>query len=344
MDSPHPLRPEQTPDEGVVDAALRPESLDAFIGQDQEKENLRIFIQAAKNRSDPLDHVLFCGPPGLGKTTLARIMAKEMGVNITTTSGPVLERPGDLAGSLTNLQAADILFVDEVHRLSRVVEEYLYPAMEDFVFDIVMGEGPAARSVQIPLNKFTLIGSTTRAGMLTAPMRARFGYVCRLQYYNPHQLQTIALRSAAILQTPCHEDAALELGKRARGTPRIVNRLIRRCRDVAEVKASGTITLEVVQKTLTMLGIDAAGLDEMDRRILHSLIEHYNGGPVGVSTLSVVVGEERDTIEEVYEPYLIQSGFLKRTPRGRAVTQKAYNYFKLKPPADTIHGQQNLFE
>ncbi len=285
---------------------------------------------------------MFCGPPGLGKTTLSRILANELGVGIQTTSGPVLEKKGDLAGNLTNLGEREILFIDEIHRLNRVVEEALYPAMEDFVFDIMIGEGPAARSIRLDLKPFTLVGATTRAGMLTSPMHARFGYVCRLNYYTPEQLQVVILRSAHILGIECDSSAALELGKRARGTPRIANRLLRRCRDVAEVKGDGRITTAIINKTLSMLGVDASGLDEMDRGILLSIIEHYNGGPVGLSTLAVVVGEEPDTIEEVYEPFLIQSGFLKRTPRGREVTLKTYRYFGLTPPGRDL-SQQNLF-
>jgi Holliday junction DNA helicase RuvB len=253
-----------------------------------------------------------------------------------------LEKKGDLAGNLTNLEERQILFIDEIHRLNRVVEEALYPAMEDFVFDIMIGDGPAARSIQLNLKPFTLVGATTRAGMLTSPMHARFGYVCRLDYYNPKELQKIVLRSAKILDVEIESDAALELGKRARGTPRVANRLLRRCRDVADIKGDGRITRLIVDKTLDMLGVDPCGLDEMDRKILTSLIEHYNGGPVGINTLSVVVGEEPDTIEEVYEPFLIQSGFLKRTPRGREVTMKTYRYFNLLPPKN-LSSQQNLF-
>lgn len=331
-------------DEDVeLDRNLRPEKFSDFIGQERLKENLSIFLCAAKNRGEALDHILFCGPPGLGKTTLARILANEMGVGIHTTSGPVIEKKGDLAGNLTNLTHGEILFIDEIHRLNRVVEECLYPAMEDFVFDIVTGEGPAARSIRIPLNKFTLAGSTTRAGMLTAPMRARFGYVGRLNYYTPEELSLIALRSAQILNVACEKDAAAELGRRSRGTPRIVNRLLRRARDVAEVKGDGSITVPIVNKTLSMLGIDNSGLDEMDRRILSSIVEHYGGGPVGLTTIAVVVGEEKDTIEEVYEPFLIQAGFIKRTPRGREVTQRTYEYLGLTPPRQSSPSQIDLF-
>ncbi len=326
-----------------LDVSLRPQLLRDFVGQEKLKENLSVFIEAARKRGDALDHVLFCGPPGLGKTTLARIIANEMGVDAQVTSGPVLEKKGDLAGSLTNIAQRGILFIDEIHRLNRVVEECLYPAIEDFVFDIMTGDGPAARSIRIPLNKFTLVGSTTRAGMLTSPMRARFGYVGRVEYYTAEDLQIIASRSSGILGISCEEDAAYELAKRSRGTPRIVNRLLRRARDVAEVKGNGKITLDIVKKTLTMLGVDPNGLDEMDRRILSSIIELYGGGPVGLNTIAVVVGEEPDTIEEVYEPYLIQSGFIKRTPRGREVTRRAYEYLKLQPPKKSLDAQVDLF-
>jgi len=331
-------------DEGF-EATIRPQRFSDFVGQESLKENLSIFIAAARKRGEALDHILFCGPPGLGKTTLARILANELGVGIKTTSGPILEKKGDLAGNLTNLGEREILFIDEVHRMNRVVEECLYPAMEDFVFDIMTGEGPAARSIRIPLKHFTLVGSTTRSGMLTSPLRARFGYVGRVDYYTAEQLQTIALRSARIMGVSCDGAAALELGRRARGTPRIVNRLLRRTRDVAEVKGDGRITIEIVRQALAMLGVDECGLDEMDRRILGCIIEHYGGGPVGVGTIAVVVGEEPDTIEEVYEPFLIQAGYLKRTPRGREVTGRAYEYLGVKPPktACAPSSQTSLF-
>lgn len=325
------------------DITLRPHTLAEFVGQEHLKHNLKVFIEAARKREEAIDHILFCGPPGLGKTTLSRIIASELNVGITITSGPVLEKPGDLAGNLTKLEERDVLFIDEIHRLPRIVEEYLYPAMEDFVFDIMMGEGPAAKSIRVPLHRFTLVGSTTRAGMLTSPMRDRFGYVCRLEYYTPQELQTIVLRSAHLLKISCDESAAFELGRRARGTPRIVNRLLRRARDVAEVKGNGSITVEIVRQTLQMLGIDNEGLDEMDRKILKSIIEHYSGGPVGISTIAIVVGEEPGTIEEVYEPFLIQSGFLKRTPRGREVTHHTYKYFNIPLPK-ARNNQIGLFD
>ena len=332
--------PQDSEDEN--DATLRPQKFGDFIGQEKEKYNLSVFLEAAKNRGEALDHILFTGPPGLGKTTLSRILAQELGVGIQTTSGPVLEKPGDLAGNLTNLEDRDILFIDEIHRLSRIVEEFLYPAMEDFVFDIMIGEGPSARSVRLNLKHFTLVGATTRQGMLTAPMLARFGYVCHLDYYSEDELSRIARRSAAILKVDCEERAALELGKRARGTPRIVNRLLRRCRDVAEVKGQGKVTVDIVNRTLEMLEVDKEGLDAIDRKILLSIIEHYDGGPVGRNTVAVIVGEEPETIEDVYEPFLIQSGYLKRTPRGREVSEKTYRYFNINP-SKRASPQVNLF-
>ena len=336
---------EQKAEDIELDRTLRPQKFEDFVGQERLKDNLRIFVEAAKKRGEALDHILFSGPPGLGKTTMARILANELGVNVNTTSGPVLEKKGDLAGNLTNLAAREMLFIDEIHRLNRVVEESLYPAIEDFVFDIMTGEGPAARAIRIPLNPFTLVGATTRAGLITSPMLARFGYVGRMEYYTHDDLKRITLRSAKIMNLKCDEDAAFELGKRSRGTPRIVNRLLRRARDVAEVKGDGTLNIKIINQTLNMLGIDDNGLDDMDRKILTTIIEHYGGGPVGINNIAVVVGEEPDTIEDVYEPYLIQSGFIKRTPRGREVTARTYDYFGIKPGKNaTIQDSQtNLF-
>lgn len=305
---------------------LRPLSLDDFIGQPAIKEQLRIFLAAAKRRGEALDHVLFHGPPGLGKTTLAAILANELGVELTQTSGPVIERPGDLAGLLTNLGPRGLLFVDEIHRISPVVEEYLYPALEDFTLDILIDRGPSARSLKLNLEKFTLVGATTRAGLLSSPMRARFGLTLRLDYYGPDDLATIVRRSAGILGATIDDDAALEIARRARGTPRVANRLLRRVRDVALIRADGHITLAVTRQALTLLEVDERGLDEMDRRLLDALITKYGGGPVGLGTLGVVVGEEAATLEDVYEPFLIQEGFLKRTPRGREATPLAYQH------------------
>jgi Holliday junction DNA helicase, RuvB subunit len=309
-----------------IERALRPEGFSNFAGQNQVIENLKIFVLAAKERGESLDHVLFHGPPGLGKTTLSHIIANELGVNMRTTSGPVLDKPGELAGILTSLEENEVLFIDEIHRLSPVVEEYLYSAMEDFKIDIVIESGPNARSVQIALKPFTLIGATTRSGLLTAPLRSRFGITARLQYYNHETLKHIIQRSAGILKTPINDNAALEIARRSRGTPRIANLLLRRVRDFAQVKGDGTITIEIAKMALEALNVDKNGLDEMDNRILSSIIDKFKGGPVGLTTIATAVGEDAGTIEEVYEPFLIQEGFLMRTQRGREATQMAYQH------------------
>jgi Holliday junction DNA helicase RuvB len=323
------------PEDQEIERALRPKSIDDFKGQPQIIENLFIFIEAAKRRGESLDHLLLHGPPGLGKTTLSHIVANELNVSMKISSGPVLEKPGDLAGLLTNLEPNDVLFIDEIHRLSPVVEEYLYSAMEDFKIDIMIETGPNARSIQIALNPFTLVGATTRSGLLTAPLRSRFGITCRLEYYNAEVLSTIIKRSCSILKTPIQERAALEIARRSRGTPRIANLLLRRVRDFAQIKGDGTITLEIAQYALEALNVDAHGLDEMDNRIISTIIDKFKGGPVGLTTIATAVGEESGTIEEVYEPYLIMQGFLKRTPRGREVTDKAYRHVGKVPPASS---------
>jgi Holliday junction DNA helicase RuvB len=315
--------------------ALRPRALDEFIGQDRIRENLRVFITAALQRGEALDHVILSGPPGLGKTTLAHVIGEEMGAAVKSTSGPALDKPASIAGLLTNLEAGDVLFIDEIHRLSPVIEEYLYSAMEDYAIDILIDSGPAARSVRISLPPFTLIGATTRKGLLTAPLRARFGIDFRYDYYSADVLQRIVLRSAGLMEIEIDEDGAYELARRSRGTPRIANRLLRRTRDFAEVRADGRITPAVAAEALDALDVDAAGLDEMDARILLALIEKFDGGPVGVSTLAVAVGEDPGTIEEVYEPYLIQEGFMARTPRGRVAARRAYDHFHTHPPPRT---------
>ena len=311
------------------EGSLRPKTLREYIGQEKAKGNLEVFIQAAKMRGEPLDHVLLHGPPGLGKTTLSGIIANEMGVNIRITSGPAIEKPGDLAALLTNLAENDILFVDEIHRLNRSVEEILYPAMEDFAIDIIIGKGPSANSIRLDLPRFTLIGATTRAGQLSAPLRDRFGVTLRLELYTPEELAQIVTRSAGLLDVPIESDGAMEIARRSRGTPRIANRMLRRVRDFAQVKAGGVITRPVADQALTALEVDHLGLDAVDRRMLASIIEHYGGGPVGLETLAATINEEAITLEDVYEPYLMQLGFLTRTPRGRCVTEKAYRHLGL---------------
>lgn len=331
--------PEPYEDERELDKTLRPRNFDEFIGHEKLKDNLKIFIEAARKRGEALDHVLFYGPPGLGKTTLANICAYEMGVALTATSGPVIEKAGDLAGVLTNLKERSVLFIDEVHRLNHIVEEYLYPAMEDYTLDIMLDRGPSARSIKLNLDKFTLIGATTRAGMITSPMRARFGVVARIDFYPAEDLKTIVKRSAGILEVEIEEDGAYEIARRSRGTPRIANRLLRRVRDFAQIKADGRITKPVVTLALDALEVDERGLDDMDKRILTTIIGKFGGGPVGIGTLATAVGEEGETIEEIYEPYLVQEGFIERTPRGRVATELAQKHFGIGRGGD----EQTLF-
>ncbi|MCD8127620.1 MAG: Holliday junction branch migration DNA helicase RuvB [Clostridiales bacterium] len=337
--APEPLVTSSLIREDEGEYTLRPQRLQDYIGQEKAKGNLDVFIQAAKLREEPLDHVLLHGPPGLGKTTLAGIIAHEMGVNIRITSGPAMEKPGDLVALLTNLSENDILFVDEIHRMNRAIEEILYPAMEDYVVDIIIGKGPSANSIRLDLPKFTLIGATTRAGSLSAPLRDRFGVQLRLELYTPEELALIVKRSAAILNVPIEESGAWEIAKRSRGTPRIANRFLRRVRDFAQVKAGGVITAAVADDALSALDVDYLGLDDIDRRMLRAIIEFYHGGPVGLETLAATINEDAETLEDMYEPYLMQIGILTRTPRGRCVTQKAYEHLHLPYPGE----QQSLF-
>ncbi len=325
--------PEELPEESVVELSLRPQRLEEFIGQRKVKDNLRLAIDAALARGEPLDHSIFYGPPGLGKTTLAELIARELRVNIRTTSGPALEKPGDLVGTLTNLRAGDILFIDEIHRLRPIIEEFLYPAMEDYRIDIRLSEGPKAQTITMPIERFTLIGATTRFGMLTPPMRARFGIEQRLNYYSPEDLELIVRRTADVLKVEIQTAGAREIARRSRGTPRVANRLLRRVRDYAQVRADGIITEDVARAALAMLDVDQFGLDDMDARILRAIIETFDGGPVGVATISAAIGEDTNTLEEVYEPFLVQQGFLQRTPRGRVATPMAYRHFGYTPPA-----------
>jgi len=335
--------PKPSLDERPAEVSLRPFTLDMFIGQEDIKRNLRIFIEAAKERSEALDHVLFHGSPGLGKTTLAHIIANELGVNIKTTSGPVLDRPGDLAAILTSLEPRDVLFVDEIHRLNHVVEEILYPALEDYKLDIIIGQGPSARTVKLSIPPFTLIGATTRTGLLTPPLRDRFGVISRLEFYKPEELQQIVSRTARLLDIQLDKEGALEIATRSRGTPRIANRLLKRVRDYAQIEAEGVITHSVAERALDILEVDRKGLDKMDRQIMLTIIEKFDGGPIGVDTLSAALCEEKDTLEEVYEPFLIQSGYINRTPKGRVATRLAYSHFGFTSKTTENATQQKLF-
>ncbi len=342
MSRPEITTPEVLTEESVVDLSLRPQRLAEFIGQGKVKDALRIYIDAARERKEPLDHALFFGPPGLGKTTLAELVARELGVNIRTTSGPALEKPGDLVGTLTNLREGDILFIDEIHRLRPIIDEFLYPAMEDYKIDIRLSEGPKAQTITMPVEKFTLIGATTRLGMLTAPLRARFGIEMRLNYYPADELELIVHRTADVMKVEIDAAGARELARRARGTPRVANRLLRRVRDYAQVRADGKVTEAVAREALEMLDVDHFGLDEMDVRLLRAIIEKFDGGPVGVQTIAAAVGEDSDTIEEVYEPFLVQNGFLQRTSRGRMATALAYRHFGITPPSQSGDAQTSL--
>ena len=336
------IDPENLSPEEKLENSLRPQSLDDFIGQQKLKNNLKVFIEASKKRNEPLDHCLFYAPPGLGKTTLAHIIAKEMGGNLRTTSGPVLERVGDLAAILTNLSEGDVFFIDEIHRMNHLVEEALYPAMEDFQLDIIIGQGPSAKTIKLPVPKFTLIGATTRAGMLSSPLRDRFGIIEHLNFYDTDELVQIVKRSSSIINVKTDEEGALEIARRSRGTPRIVNRLLKRVRDFAEIKTGGVINKQIAKEGLDALGIDDIGLDKMDRLLLTTIIEKFSGGPVGLDTMAVSVSEDADTISDVYEPYLIQLGFIARTPRGRVVTDLAYKHLKIPIPKK-INNQKELF-
>jgi Holliday junction DNA helicase RuvB len=337
------IAPEPLQEEIPAEISLRPRNLQEYVGQEEMKRNLRVFIDAARGRAEALDHVLFHGSPGLGKTSLAHIIANELQVDIRSTSGPVIEKPGDLAAILTSLQPRDVLFIDEIHRLNHVVEEILYPAMEDYQLDIIIGQGPSARTMKIPLPPFTLVGATTRAGLLTPPLRDRFGVILRVEFYEPDDLRQIVLRSSQLLEIPIRDAGALEIAKRARGTPRIANRLLRRVRDFAEVEADGVISEQVACRALDMLEVDGHGLDKMDRHIMLTIIEKFDGGPIGLNSLSAAVSEEKDTIEDVYEPFLIQKGFIKRTPQGRIATKRAYKHFGIPLSSAGDSAQKKLF-